>query len=55
MTKNKQNMAAAEQLVKDILSENFNQKVSAKSLRSAAAKVLESVPMAHVQKSKTAA
>ena len=44
MTKNKQNMAEAQQLIKDILSENFNQKVDAKSLRAAAEKVLNSVP-----------
>ena len=44
MTKNKQNIAEAQKLIKDILAENFNQKVDAKSLRAAAVKVLESVP-----------
>lgn len=45
MTKSKENLAAAQQLIKDILSENFNQKVGAKSLKAAAEKILDSVPV----------
>jgi hypothetical protein len=44
MTKNKQNMVEAQELVRNILEKNFNQKVTAKSVRTAAEKLLETVP-----------
>jgi hypothetical protein len=44
MPKTKENMAAAQQLVKDILSEHFNQKVDSKSLKAAAEKIVATIP-----------
>ena len=44
MPKTKQNILDAQTLVREILSDNFNQKVSAKALRAAAEKVVAAVP-----------
>jgi hypothetical protein len=44
MTKTKENLAAAEQLIKGILQKNFGQRVEASELRAAAEKIVESVP-----------
>ncbi len=55
MTKNKENIAAAQALVEAILAKNFNQKVSKKSSRAAAERLLESVPTARPSKEAQAA
>lgn len=45
MTKSKENIAAAQALVEAILAKNFNQKVSKRSSRVAAEKLLDCVPI----------
>jgi hypothetical protein len=44
MARKNETLSQAEQLVRDILTKNFNQKVKAGELREIAQKVVESVP-----------
>jgi len=55
MTRTKQNLADAQELVRSILAKNFNQKIKATDLRAAAAKVLEAVPSIPPKPTKQAA
>lgn len=55
MTRTKQNLADAQELVKSVLAKNFNQKVKATDLRAAAEKILEAVPSLPTKPTKQAA